>query len=188
MVTEQVLAVPVHAPLQPAKVLPLVAAAVNVTLVADVRLAEQVLPQEIPPVLLVTVPDPVPPLVIESVYETGIALNVAVTVLACDMVTEHVLAVPVHAPLQPEKVLPLVATAVSVTLEPDVRLAEQVLPQEMPAGLLVRVPDPVPLLVTDSAYEAGIAVNVAVTDCACDMVTEHVLAVDVHAPTQPENV
>jgi len=188
MVTEQVLAVPVHAPLQPAKVLPLVAAAVNVTLVADVRLAEQVLPQEIPPVLLVTVPDPVPPLVIESVYETGIALNVAVTVLACDMVTEHVLAVPVHAPLQPEKVLPLVATAVSVTLEPDVRLAEQVLPQEMPAGLLVSVPDPVPLLVTDSAYEAGIAVNVAATDCACDMVTEHVLAVDVHAPIQPENV
>jgi hypothetical protein len=69
------------------------------------------------------------------------------------MVTVQVLAVPVHAPPQPAKVLPLVATAVSVTLVPDVRLAEQVLPQEIPAGLLVRVPDPVPLLVTDSAYE-----------------------------------
>jgi hypothetical protein len=68
MVTEQVFAVPVHdAPLQPAKVLPLVATAVNVTLEPDVRLAEQVLPQEIPPVLLVTVPAPVPLLVIESV-------------------------------------------------------------------------------------------------------------------------
>jgi hypothetical protein len=63
----QVLAVPVHAPLQPAKVLPLVAKAVNVTLEPDARLAEQVLPQEIPPVLLVTVPTPVPLLVIERV-------------------------------------------------------------------------------------------------------------------------
>jgi len=66
------------------------------------------------------------------------------------MVTEQVLAVPVHAPLQPAKVLPLVAAAVNVTLEPDVRLAEQVLPQAIPPALLVTVPEPVPLLVTES--------------------------------------
>ena len=44
-------------------------------------------------------------------------LNVAVTDFAASMVTVHV-AVPVHAPLQPVKIEPAAAVAVSVTEAP----------------------------------------------------------------------
>jgi hypothetical protein len=151
MLTEQVLDVPVQAPLQPAKVLPLIGAAVKVTLVPEFRLAEQVVPQDKPPALPVTVPAPVPSLVMDRVYETGMVLKVAVTDWACDIATEQVLPVPLQAPPQPAKVLPVVAAAVRVTLVPAVRLAEQVLPQEMPPVLPVTVPAPVPFFVTDRA-------------------------------------
>ena len=59
------------------------------------------------------------------------------------------LPVPLHAPLQPVKVDPVAAVAVSVTLVPAVTVVLQVLPQVMPLGLEVTVPVPVPLLVTD---------------------------------------
>jgi hypothetical protein len=66
----------------------------------------------------VTVPAPVPAFVTLSAKVDEL-LNVAVTVRAA--VIEVVQApVPVHAPLQPAKVEPLAATAVSVT---DVPLA-----------------------------------------------------------------
>ncbi len=54
------------------------------------------------------------------------------------------------APLQPTKVDPIAAVAVSVTEVPWPKLAVQVLPQEMPAGLEVMVAEPVPPLVTVS--------------------------------------
>jgi hypothetical protein len=50
-------------------------------------------------------------------------------------------------PLQPAKVEPEAGVAVSVTVVPLLNAAEQVLPQLIPAGLLVTVPFPVPLLV-----------------------------------------
>jgi len=56
--------------------------------------------------------------------------------------------VPEQAPPQPLKLEPLAEAAVRVTLVPLVKLAEQVDPQLMPAGELVRVPLPVPLLET----------------------------------------
>ena len=56
MVTVQLVAVPEQSPLQPAKVEPVVASAVRVTL--PVKLAEQVGPQLIPDGLLVTMPEP----------------------------------------------------------------------------------------------------------------------------------
>lgn len=75
-------------------------------------------------------------------------LNVAVTVSAAFIVTEHV-PVPEHpAPLQPAKTDPDAGAAVSVTLVPPVKLAEHPLPQVIPAGLLVTVPAPVPANVT----------------------------------------
>jgi hypothetical protein len=71
-------------------------------------------------------------------------LNVAVTVSAALIVTEHP-PVPVHpAPLQPANVDPLAAVAVSATTWPLVKLAEHVVGQLIPAGLLVTVPVPVP--------------------------------------------
>ncbi len=69
IVTVQV-PVPLHAPVHPVKVLPLAGAAMRVTEVPVLMAAEQVVPQEIPPVEEVTVPVPVPDLVTERVKES----------------------------------------------------------------------------------------------------------------------
>ena len=71
-------------------------------------------------------------------------MKVAVTVVAAETVTTHD-PVPEHPPpLQPVKMEPAAGAAVSVTAVPLVKLAEQVAPQVIPAGLLVTVPVPVP--------------------------------------------
>jgi hypothetical protein len=60
-------------------------------------------------------------------------------------------AVPMHPPpLQPVKVELAVLAALSVTCVPVAKLVLQVLPQAMPDGLLVTVPEPVPFLATES--------------------------------------
>lgn len=69
--------------------------------------------------------------------------NVAVTFLACDMVTAHV-PVPEHAPDQPANVEPAAGVAVRVTTVPHVNDAEHVAPQLMPEGDDVTVPEPLP--------------------------------------------
>jgi hypothetical protein len=76
-------------------------------------------------------------------------LNVAVTEVSAVRLTVHV-AVPVHAPDHPANVEPELAVAVSVTDVPLAKLALQVVPQLMPAGLLVMVPVPVPASCTVS--------------------------------------
>jgi len=85
------------------------------------------------------------------VQDETFGVKVAVTALAALIERVHVLAEPLQAPPQPVKVFPDAAVAVRVTLTPDDKLAEQVLPQEIPPTLLVTVPVPVPLLVTESA-------------------------------------
>ena len=145
-VTAQV-PVPEQAPLQPAKVEPAAGVAVRVTAVPGVSTCEQVAPQEMPAGALVTVPVPVPLFVTDSVM--GTSVNVAVTEVAALTVTLHA-PVPEQAPLQPAKVEPASGVAVRVTAEPGVSACEQVVPQEMPAGVLVTVPEPVPLFVTES--------------------------------------
>jgi len=80
MVTWQVLAVPVHAPLHPWNVEPALAVAVRVTTVPWAKLASHAVPQSIPAGLDVTVPLPVPVSPTFSAYIP--TLNVAVTLLA----------------------------------------------------------------------------------------------------------
>lgn len=70
------------------------------------------------------------------------------------MVTTQ-LAVPVHAPDQPEKTEPALGEAVSVTVKPGPKLASQVLPQLMLPGLLVTRPVPAPALATAKLPDAG---------------------------------
>ena len=149
MVTVQV-PVPLHPPpLQPVKREFPFGVAVKVTLVPLVKLVLQVLPQSIPAGLEVTEPVPVPLLVTVKAQLTSV--KVAVTDCAAFMVTVQV-PVPLQPPpLQPVKVEPPEGVAVSVTLVPLVKLALQVLPQLIPAGLEVTVPVPVPLLVTVKA-------------------------------------
>src|SRR2546426_1092899 len=53
-------------------------------------------------------------------------------------------------PLQPVKMEPAAGAAVKVTAVPLANAAEHAAPQEIPAGLLVIVPVPVPVLLTAS--------------------------------------
>ena len=71
----------------------------------------------------------------------------AVTDLLEFMVTVQA-PVPEQAPDQPVKVETASATAVRVTDRPSLKDTEQVLPQLMPAGELVTVPEPVPVFLT----------------------------------------
>ncbi len=77
-------------------------------------------------------------------------MKVAVTFCAAFVVTVHV-PVPEHAPLQPVNVEPDAAAAVRATEVPLLKLALHVLPQVIPAGDEVIVPEPVPALVTVTA-------------------------------------
>jgi len=71
-------------------------------------------------------------------------LNVAVTVVfALSWVVQD--PVPEQPPpLQPPKTDPDAGVAVSVTVVPPENVLEQEVPQLIPVGLLVTVPDPVP--------------------------------------------
>jgi hypothetical protein len=86
------------------------------------------------------------------------------------------------APLQPLNVEPAAGVAVSVTIVPSLKDAEQVAPQLIPAGALVTEPDPVPAFVTVSTC---VALKVAVTDWSALIVTTHVPVPEQPAPLQP---
>lgn len=121
--TVQVRAVPVHDPLQPVKVVPVAGVAVSVTEVPLAKLAEQLVApvpleavaQDSPVGAELTVPElPARALVtLRPSVKRGV--KVAVTVRAALIETVQVAAVPVQAPLQPEKALPAAGVAVSVT-------------------------------------------------------------------------
>lgn len=103
-------------------------------------------------------------------------MKVAVTdLLAVRFNTQ--LAVPVHAPLHPVKVEPTSGVAVRVTVVPWGKVAEHVAPQSMPAGLLVTVPEPVPVLPTVTVRTIS---KVAVT-----VVSALIAKVHVPVPVQP---
>ena len=69
-----------------------------------------------------------------------------------------------HALVQLVNVEPAVGVAVSVIWVPGAKLAVQVAPQSMPAGVLVIAPVPVPALLMVNA--TGIRVKPAPTVCA----------------------
>jgi hypothetical protein len=73
--------------------------------------------------------------------------NAAFTVVAALSVTTHVL-VPVQPPFHPAKLNVLPGVAVKVIGMPLAKLAEHVVGQSMPLGLLVTVPVPAPDIVT----------------------------------------
>jgi hypothetical protein len=170
IVTTQ-LPVPVQAPLQPAKVLPLFGVSVSVTCDPLAKFDMHVLGHNIPAGLLDTVPLPVPALVTVS-GKVAPEANVAVTDSAAVMFATQ-LAVPEQpAPLHPVNVLPLLTVAVRNTCDPVVKLAlhpvvEPVV-QLMPAGLLVTFPDPVPFTVI---VRRDVGLNVAVIVAAAFIVS-----------------
>jgi hypothetical protein len=86
---------------------------------------------------------------------------------------------PLHAPPQLEKLQPLAAAGVKVTVVPALKLALHVEGQLTPVGELVTAPLPVTL--TDNVKTC---VNVADTDCAEFIVTVHP-PVPLQAPPQP---
>ena len=104
------LPVPLQAPLQPAKVLPLAAWAVRVTALVLAKLADalaQPAAQLKPLGLLVTIPVPLPALFRVSVRVVPVViLKLAVTSTALLPAAIVQLPVPLQAPLQPAKVLP----------------------------------------------------------------------------------
>src|SRR5688572_12442764 len=99
-------------------------------------------PQLMPTGDEVTVPRPVP-------FFTAVSVNwrskFAVTVCAEFSVTVQG-AVPEQPPPDQPVNMPVVAVAVSVTIEPSAYCSVQSAPQLMPAGFDVTVPVPVPVL------------------------------------------
>ena len=178
--------VPLQAPLQPANVEPESGAAVKLTTVPLAKLAEHVVPQEIPEGVLVTVPVPAPLLATVRVKGPGFAVKFALTDFAASMVTLQA-PVPLQAPPQPAKVEPESGVAVKLTTVPLAKLAEHVGPQEIPEGVLVTVPVPAPLLATVRVKGPGFAVKFALTDFAASMVTLQA-PVPLQEPLHPANV
>src|SRR5256712_5305398 len=131
----------------------------------------------------VRVPEIVAPAVGVMMEAAGgvMSVNVAVTVVAALRVTVQAPGPEQPPPLQPLKVEPAAGAAVSVTAVPLAKLAAQVAPQVMPAGLLVTVPAPVPALETVSVK---VGVKVAVTVVAAGAVTAQA-PVPEHPPPLP---
>src|SRR5205807_583515 len=111
--------------------------------------------------------------------------KVALTDPAAVMEREHVVTVPVQAPLQPEKLAPAAGFAVNRTAVPLAKFALQVLRQTTPAGVLAGEPEPLPAKVTVRGEVA--ILKVAVADCAAVMFTLQV-PVPEQAPLQPAKV
>ena len=114
------------------------------------------------------------------------ASKFAVTLVFPVRVTVQV-PVPVQAPDHPVKVDPVAAVDVRTTVVPLVKLELQVVGQLIPDGLLVTVPEPVPVVLTESCTGVAAWSKVAVTVESAPIVTAH-LPVPVHAPDQPVNV
>lgn len=175
---------PEHGPDQPAKDEVAAGVAVKVTMVAFGYDATQVVPQWMAPDPSVTVPVPGPAGTTVSCRCSSV--NVAVTDVAWVKPTTQA-PVPLQAPDHPLKVdEPASAIGINETILPYGKLVEQVPGHEMPAGLLVIVPEPEPDEATVSC--TGSRVKVAVTTMAWFTVNVQVVAsVPGQAPDHPAN-
>ena len=127
--------------------------AVSCTLVPVIKLAVHAAPHWMPAGELIIVPAPEPELFTDSLKLA--VLKVAVTDWAESIVTWQE-PVPEQAPLQPANVELWSAPAVSRTDVPLPKLATQLGPQLMPAGVLVTAPVPEPLRETDSTMDCAV--------------------------------
>jgi hypothetical protein len=95
-------------------------------------------------------------------------VKLAVTDESTDIVTEHVVLVPLHEPDQPENEEPEAGVAVRLKTAPVVVDVEQVDPQLMELSEEVTVPEPEPVRVAERVgLEAvmGVPVTVKVVKC-----------------------
>lgn len=149
-------------PVQPVKTAPSIAAPERVidapwlTMHAPVSPAQSSVQPD-----AVTSPDPAPDLVM--IRACCIELNVAVQFLYVSMVARP--SEQSSSPLQPANVEPAEGAAARVTSVPALYLSSQSVPQLIPAGLLVTVPEPVPDLVIFSAGKEFRAANKSILRC-----------------------
>jgi hypothetical protein len=174
--------VPLQAPNHPANVDPVFGVAVSVTEIPLLNSAVHIEPQLIPGGLLVTIPLPSPERVTVSAGDGETALNEAVTFALLVKLSVQV-PVPLHAPLQPAKLELAAGIAVKVIEVPGLNATLQVVPQLIPAGLLVTVPLPVPEMFRS---RTGVVENVAETVMFEFRVRVQDLA-PLHAPPQFTN-
>ena len=149
-------------PVQPAKVDVASGVAVRVTVVPTEYGSLQSPGQLIPVGLEVTVPEPVPAIVTASVFG-GMRSKVAVQLRAASIVTLP--SVQSASPLHPANVEPDAGAGMSVTEVPSSYVSVQSLPQLIPVGLVVTVPEPVPVFDTvrvkvASGFRSKVAVQV----------------------------
>ncbi|MEY4366046.1 MAG: hypothetical protein RLZZ305_1390 [Actinomycetota bacterium] len=175
METEHGLVEPLHAPVHAENRQPAAGDAASETVVESSRLVDCVVAEtsEIPDGVDVTLPDPT--WVTESSHTRT---NVAVTFLASDIVTVHVVDDPEHAPPQPRNSPVPDGVAVSVTDVPSANdfahVPEPSMQPVIPDGLESMVP-PSPMTVTARVFApGGTRENVAVTDLSAAIVRLHV--------------
>ena len=130
-------------PLQPEKTESVAGAGIRATTLPWANSVLQLVPQFIPPTLLVIFPVPVPDRDTFKPYE--IRLKEAEQDLLAFIVTEP--SRQSASPLQPVKMDPVAGTACKLTAVPVVKLAEHLLPQSIPAGELTIFPLPLPTVV-----------------------------------------
>jgi len=140
----QVGPLPLHAPVHPAKDEFAPAASVSVTLVPLAKLALHVGAQLTPEGMLEIVPTPVPARLRVSTAAFWTALKFAVTCWLALSINVQVGFVPLQPPAHPAKDEFAPAVSVSVTWVPLAKAALHVVPQLMPAGLLLIIPPPAP--------------------------------------------
>src|SRR6516225_7417854 len=100
-------------------------------------------------------------------------MKLAVTLRLEFITTVHVVSVPEHAPLHPAKALPFVADAVKLTVSPGWNTKAHCVGHEMPSGLLVTCPVPVPPKLTSRAELLRVKVALTTTTWSLPRVMEH---------------